>query len=106
MSYVIDDSDEIIPETYLTSPEGLVEKNPYEGDDKVGNLNETAAWNSAQTGLISDGMYQIEVLDEKFVKQYKFRIEVKVLQGRSTYTTPTLILYAICPETVGITKIG
>ena len=57
MSYVIDDSDEIIPETYLTSPEGLVEKNPYEGDDKVGNLNAVAAWNSAQTGLISDGMY-------------------------------------------------
>ena len=57
MSYVIDDSDEIIQETYLTSPEGLVEKNPYEGDDKVGNLNAGAAWNFAQTGLVSDGMY-------------------------------------------------
>ena len=82
--------------------EGLVEKNPYEGDYKVGNLNAVAAWNSAQTGLVSDGMYEIEVLDEKLVKQYKFRIEVRVLQERSVFTTTTLILNTICPETVGI----
>jgi hypothetical protein len=31
LSYVIDDSDEIIAETYLDTPDGLKEINPYGG---------------------------------------------------------------------------
>ena len=64
----------VVSTSYYSSPTGIVEINPYDSDEAVGAL--VGSTYAANTGSITDLMYEIVSYDGENPMVYTFKIQV------------------------------